>query len=177
MGKTSLVSMLSSGGKAFPKNYKMTSSPELMSAAVTSEDGTAAVEFLLLDTAGAEVFADLSLACLADSYHVALVYDVSSRDSFLECQRWLEVVQKGRSDPRRALHAVLIANKADLPPARHTVTQQEGADWAAHNHCTFFQIAASPPGSAYQEPFQHLAQLIVRHHTTQLQQMEAVVTG
>lgn len=35
----------------------------------------------------------------------------------------------------------------------------------------------SPPGSAYQEPFQHLAQLIVRHHTTQLQQMEAVVTG
>ena len=68
-----------------------TSSPELMSAAVTSEDGSAAVEFLLLDTAGAEVFADLSLACLADSYHVALVYDVSSRDSFLECQRWLEV--------------------------------------------------------------------------------------
>ena len=49
------------------------------------------MEFLLLDAAGAEVFADLSLACLADSYHVALVYDVSSRDSFLECQRWLEV--------------------------------------------------------------------------------------
>ena len=37
---------------------------------------------------------------------------------------------------------MLIANKADLPPARHAVTQQEGADWAAHNHCTFFQIAA-----------------------------------
>ena len=35
----------------------------------------------------------------------------------------------------------------------------------------------SPPGSAYQEPFQHLAQLIVRHYTTQLQQIEAVVTG
>ena len=54
----------------------------------------------------------------------------------------VQVVQKGRSDPRRTLHAVLIANKADLPLVRHAVTQQEGADWAAHNHCTFFQIAA-----------------------------------
>ena len=35
----------------------------------------------------------------------------------------------------------------------------------------------SPPGSAYQEPFRHLAQLVVRHYTTQLQQIEAVVTG
>ena len=79
-----------------------TSSPELMSAAVTSEDNSAAVEFLLLDTAGAEVFADLSLACLADSYHVALVYDVSSRDSFLDCQRWLEVC---RCSQQHAAHS------------------------------------------------------------------------
>lgn len=45
---------------------------------------------------------------------VCVVFDVSSRDSFESCGRWLQGVRAALPDASAPLPGVLIANKAEL---------------------------------------------------------------
>ncbi|PIK41729.1 putative ras-related and estrogen-regulated growth inhibitor, partial [Apostichopus japonicus] len=73
---------------------------------------------------------------------VALVYDVSSYQSFETMQAQLKRlhghVKKGASLP-----IVILANKVDLHPKAHKVTREEGQQLAEEHGCQFFEVSAA----------------------------------
>jgi GTPase SAR1 family protein len=72
---------------------------------------------------------------------VAVVYDVSSRESFQSAAKWLQGVRAIR--PNNPIGGVLIANKIDLrETGRDVVSSEEGEQFAQQNGLMYFECSA-----------------------------------
>lgn len=72
---------------------------------------------------------------------VAIVYDVSSRESFQSAAKWLQGVRAIR--PNNPIGGVLIANKIDLRESgRAVVDSAEGEQFAQQNGLMYFECSA-----------------------------------
>lgn len=96
------------------------------------------IELQLWDTAGQELFRSVTRGYYRGSIGAFVVYDITSRPSFENVERWLSDV---RSTAREDVVAVLLGNKCDLAERRE-VTYEEGAAFAAKHNMIFFESSA-----------------------------------
>mmetsp|Transcript_30608 Transcript_30608/g.39252 ORF Transcript_30608/g.39252 Transcript_30608/m.39252 type:complete len:217 (+) Transcript_30608:140-790(+) len=147
VGKTALVQMFHSGGHTFPKNYIMTIGVDFNVKQVNIPEDNGAVELYLFDCAGQSIFnqREVNAKMYENASFVVVVYDVSNRESFRSCAKWLQGVRATRQSTQ--IPGVLIANKADLREgginARADVSREEGEQWAKDANLEYFEVSAS----------------------------------
>ncbi|URE00235.1 ras-related protein [Musa troglodytarum] len=73
------------------------------------------------DTAGQERFRSLIPSYIRDSSVAVIVYDVASRQSFLNTSKWIEEVRTERGSD---IIIVLVGNKTDLVDKRQVPTEE-----------------------------------------------------
>ena len=120
-------------------------------------DTTAAVDLTLCELGGSDVHGESAVQYLLGTHAAVIVFDLSNRESYEHCKKWLEVLRQCRADKERPLKAVLVANKADLPPQRQVVSAQSAKEWAVMNGLEFAEVSCKPPGRGVEAPFTALA--------------------
>ncbi|XP_047950822.1 ras-related protein RABH1b-like [Salvia hispanica] len=111
IGKTSIISRFVHG--IFDDTYRVTIGIDLLSKIINVEDQT--VSLKLWDTAGYERFSISMPGCIRDSSVAVIVYDVTSRQSFLSTTKWIEYA---RTEIGSDAIIFLVGNKADLVDKR-----------------------------------------------------------
>ncbi|KAK4761616.1 hypothetical protein SAY87_029500 [Trapa incisa] len=100
------------------------------------EDRT--VRLQLWDTAGQERFRSLIPSYIRDSSVAVIVYDVASRQTFLNTIKWIEEV---RSERGSDVIVALVGNKTDLAEKRQ-VSVEEGEAKARELNVMFIETSA-----------------------------------
>eukprot|EP00798_Chlamydomonas_sp_ICE-L_P008272 gene8272-1541_t len=158
VGKSTLISMFSSKGQKYPTNYSMTTGIEVAAAQYHIPDTTIAVEFFLYDTSGSDLYRETLAQGWNGIYHAILVFDITNKDSFENCKKiWWEELKKARLDRERAVKAVLVATKTDLPAQRQQISVDVAQDWATANGMDFCAVSSLPPGKDVEAPFAAIA--------------------
>ncbi|CAG0881994.1 unnamed protein product, partial [Cyprideis torosa] len=84
------------------------------------------VRVQLWDIAGQDRFAWITRVYYKDSQGCAIMFDLSSRTSFLSVPKWKrDVDEKCRLDDGSPIPCVLLANKCDIPRTKRQVRQSE----------------------------------------------------
>jgi len=111
----------------------------------------------LLDTAGQERFRTLSNSYYRGAHGVILVYDISSRESFLAMERWFE---EAESNAMPGAVMYLVGSKMDKTSAR-TVKTEEGQELAAKHGCQFCEVSSKTRENV-RKPFVEIVDAIVK---------------
>ena len=90
------------------------------------------------DTAGQERFRNITNSYYKGAHGIAIVYDVTNRQSFETISGWIEEITKKAS--QNTLN-VIIANKTDMTNHR-VVSEEEGKALADLNHLHYFETSA-----------------------------------
>jgi len=114
-----------------------------------------AVRLQLWDTAGQERFRTLIPSYIRDCDVAVIVYDISSRASFLNTQQWIQDVKEERG--KNVIIAV-VGNKIDLS-GRRQVTQEEGQRAALKANVQFIETSAKA-GFNIKALFRQIAQTL-----------------
>ncbi|CAL9051722.1 unnamed protein product [Musa banksii] len=109
---------------------------DFLSKTMYLEDRT--VRLQLWDTAGQERFRSLIPSYIRDSSVAVIVYDVASRQSFLNTSKWIEEVRTERGSD---VIIVLVGNKTDLVDKRQ-VSIEEGEAKAQELGVMFIETSA-----------------------------------
>ncbi|EFN52525.1 GTP binding protein [Chlorella variabilis] len=134
VGKTSIITRFMYD--KFDTTYQATIGIDFLSKTMYLEDRT--VRLQLWDTAGQERFRSLIPSYIRDSSVAVVVYDVTSRQSFLNIQRWVEEVRAERGSD---VIIVLVGNKTDLVDKRQ-VSIEEGDAKARELNVMFIETSA-----------------------------------
>jgi len=186
VGKSALVQMFHSNGATFPKNYLMTQGVELCVKEVPIEDTNVVVELYIFDVSGQSIYFRLidqyvqdrakptggpldpaASSVLENTSVCVVVYDVTDKESFDKCTKWLEVCRKQRKN----MMAVLIGNKADLA-GRQVVSPAVAESFARAHNMDFFQISAIQRADV-EQPFHHIAHAFHRSYEEKLKALAA----
>ncbi|OIW29881.1 ras-domain-containing protein [Coniochaeta ligniaria NRRL 30616] len=111
----------------------------------------------LFDTAGQERFRTLSTSFYRGAHGVLLVYDISSRASFLTMDRWFEEVENN-TVPDVALY--LVGTKLDKAETSRAVSVEEGEALAAAHGAHFCEASAKTTENI-RKPFVEVVDMIV----------------
>uniref|UniRef100_A0A453BJA6 Uncharacterized protein n=1 Tax=Aegilops tauschii subsp. strangulata TaxID=200361 RepID=A0A453BJA6_AEGTS len=114
----------------FDNTYQATIGIDFLSKTMYLEDRT--VRLQLWDTAGQERFRSLIPSYIRDSSVAVIVFDVASRQSFLNTSKWIEEVRTERGSD---VIIVLVGNKTDLVDKR----SECGSHCYPFNECTIFE--------------------------------------
>ena len=96
------------------------------------------IHLLLYDTAGQEKFRALIPMYTRDANIILLVYDVTSKDSFLHLSDWLRDLTNVKKE--EVIFAV-VGNKTDLDDRRE-VNSNEGENYAKEHDFIFAEVSA-----------------------------------
>jgi len=99
------------------------------------------IHLLLYDTAGQEKFRSLIPMYTRDANIILLVYDVTSKDSFLHLSDWLKIFTDNEIDIKDKIFAV-VGNKTDLNDRRE-VKAEEGEKFAEEKNFIFLEVSAA----------------------------------
>ena len=110
------------------------------------------VRLQIWDSAGQERFRSLIPSYIRDSSVAIVVYDITSRPSFVNAGRWIEDVRAERGTD---VLIVLVGNKTDMPE-RRVVAYDEGERRAREEGITFIECSAKL-GHNVQQLFRGLA--------------------
>jgi len=91
------------------------------------------------DTAGQERYASLAPMYYREAQGAIVVYDISSKDSFVRARDWVHELKK---DARQDLIVFVVGNKVDLAPQGRRVTKEDGMIFAEETGCTFTETSA-----------------------------------
>lgn len=108
VGKTSLITRYAKG--VMTENYKKTIGTDFFEKSITLKSGET-LNLYLWDTAGQEMFAELTKAYYRGAGAVVYAFSTTDRDSFLAVENWKRKVEE-QCGPN--ICAVLIQNKTDL---------------------------------------------------------------
>ena len=108
------------------------------------------VRLLLYDTAGQEKFKSLIPMYIRDANIIIVVYDITSKDSFLHTDHW---VNETKDLKREDAIFVLVGNKIDLEDKRVLQTK-EAEDFANEKGFLFYEVSAKS-GQGIQELFEN----------------------
>lgn len=103
------------------------------------KDGNKTVRMQIWDTAGQEKFHSLIPSYIRNSTVAIFVYDITSRQSFDDLEKWHKIVTDV-AEPK----LVIAANKIDLDGERQ-VTEEEGKKWAEAHSAKFIETSARTP--------------------------------
>ncbi|KAF8065636.1 RABH1B [Scenedesmus sp. PABB004] len=120
----------------FDNTYQATIGIDFLSKTMYLEDRT--VRLQLWDTAGQERFRSLIPSYIRDSSVAVVVYDVTSRASFLNTVRWIQEVRTERGSD---VIVFLVGNKTDLVDKRQ-VSLEEGDAKARELSVNFIETSA-----------------------------------
>lgn len=134
VGKTSIITRFMYD--KFDNTYQATIGIDFLSKTMYLEDRT--VRLQLWDTAGQERFRSLIPSYIRDSSVAVVVYDVTSRPSFLNTVRW---VQEVRAERGGDVIVFLVGNKTDLVEKRQ-VSLEEGDSKARELGVHFIETSA-----------------------------------
>ncbi|KAK8570505.1 hypothetical protein V6N13_128553 [Hibiscus sabdariffa] len=109
---------------------------DFLSKTMYLEDRT--VRLQLWDTAGQERFRSLIPSYIRDSSVAVIVYDVASRQSFINTSNWIEEVRAERGSD---VIIMLVGNKTDLVDKRQ-VSVEEGEVKAREINVMFIEASA-----------------------------------
>ena len=132
----------------FEPDYQATIGLDFHSKNV-SINGTS-VRLLLYDTAGQEKFKSLIPMYIRDANIIIVVYDITSKDSFLHTDHW---VNETKDLKREDAIFVLVGNKIDLEDKRVLQTK-EAEDFANEKGFLFYEVSAKS-GQGIQELFEN----------------------
>ena len=118
VGKTSIITRFMYD--TFETTYQATIGIDFLSKTLYLDDRT--VRLQLWDTAGQERFRSLIPSYIRDSSVAVIVYDVTNKTSFQNCDKWIEDV---RSERGGDVIIMLVGNKTDLGDKRQ-VSAEEG---------------------------------------------------
>ncbi|KAL2234316.1 UNVERIFIED_CONTAM: Ras-related protein RABH1b [Sesamum indicum] len=134
VGKTSIITRFMYD--KFDNTYQATIGIDFLSKTMYLEDRT--VRLQLWDTAGQERFRSLIPSYIRDSSVAVIVFDVASRQSFLNTAKWIEEVRTERGSD---VIIVLVGNKTDLVDKRQ-VSIEEGEAKARDLNVMFIETSA-----------------------------------
>jgi Ras-related protein Rab-6A len=132
VGKTSIINQYIYDSS--PTDHQPTVGVDFVAKTVKLDKRT--VRLQLWDTAGQEKFHALIPSYLRAASVVILVYDITSRDSFENLDKW----HKFTLDHANPMFFV-VGNKVDLQDSRQ-VAAEEGKEWASGHSAQFFEISA-----------------------------------
>ncbi|GMI14507.1 hypothetical protein TrVE_jg9766 [Triparma verrucosa] len=134
VGKTSIITRFMYD--TFDKSYQATIGIDFLSKSMHLESRT--VRLQLWDTAGQERFRSLIPSYIRDSSVAVVCYDITSRASFLNTQKWVGDVRAERGEE---VLVCLVGNKTDLSEKRQ-VSVEEGSECAKNNNAIFIECSA-----------------------------------
>ncbi|KAF9053327.1 ras-domain-containing protein [Panaeolus papilionaceus] len=144
VGKSSLLVRLTD--QRFLANPDPTLGVEFGSKIITLPEENKVVKLQCWDTAGSESFRSITRSYYRGAAGCLLVYDVTSRQSFLNVRNWLADVRE-HADPH--VSCILVGNKVDLvedaPEAggkTREVTYEEAELWAKEEGLLFVEASA-----------------------------------
>lgn len=135
---------------SFDKNYQATIGIDFLSKTMYLEDRT--VRLQLWDTAGQERFRSLIPSYIRDSSVAVVVYDTTSRASFLNSSKWIDDIRSERGED---VVIMLVGNKTDLGEGRQ-VSVEEGEFKASEEKILFIETSAKA-GFNVKQLFRRLA--------------------
>lgn len=134
VGKTSILTRFMYD--TFDTTYEATIGIDFLSKTMYLEDR--AIRLQLWDSAGQERFRSLIPSYIRDSSVAVVVYDITSRSSFLNTSKWIEDVRAERGDD---VIIMLVGNKTDLSDRRQ-VTVEEGEEISKRENVMFIETSA-----------------------------------
>ena len=134
VGKTSIITRFMYD--TFDTNYQATIGIDFLSKTMYLDDRT--VRLQLWDTAGQERFRSLIPSYIRDSSVAVVVYDITNKTSFANCDKWIEDVRAERGGE---VVIMLVGNKTDLGDKRQ-VTTEEGETKAKKLNVLFIETSA-----------------------------------
>lgn len=120
VGKTSVITRFMYD--SYDSTYQATIGIDFLSKTMHLEDRT--VRLQLWDTAGQERFRSLIPSYIRDSSVAVVVYDVTSRKSFENVNKWIDDV---RTERGQNVIVVLVGNKTDLEEERQVTAVEAEA--------------------------------------------------
>jgi len=123
-------------GEGFDNGYTSTIGVDFEIKAVVIGDRH--VNLQVWDTAGQERFHTITTTYYRSSDAILLVFDVTDKQSWKNCERWLEDVRRYAKD---TVEIMLIANKLDIPNKR-VIDYKTAKDWADKNDMEFMETSA-----------------------------------
>ena len=138
VGKSSLVSQYVKG--IFPKNKGATIGVEFASKNLKLRNGSM-IKAQIWDTAGQERYLAITSAHYRRAVGALIVYDVSKKQSFDHCEKWINDV-KGVADPDIVI--MLVGNKSDKAKSNDArdVDESMAREYAHNNGLLFMETSA-----------------------------------
>ncbi|ORZ24118.1 rab protein 6 [Absidia repens] len=134
VGKTSLITRFMYD--TFDNTYQATIGIDFLSKTMYLSNRTLRLQ--LWDTAGQERFRSLIPSYIRDSSVCVVVYDITSRQSFINTSKWIDDV---RAERGMDVIIVLVGNKTDLNDKRQ-VSVEEGESKAKEYSIMFIETSA-----------------------------------
>ena len=134
VGKSNLLSRFTKD--EFTKDSKATIGVEFATRSI-EHDGKM-IEAQVWDTAGQERYRAITTAYYRGAIGALLVYDITNRASFQNCDRWLREL-RAHTDPQ--VVAMLVGNKCDMRH-RQQVDVEDAKDFAEDNNLAFIETSA-----------------------------------
>jgi len=134
VGKSNLLSRFTKD--EFTKDSKSTIGVEFATRQI-EHDGKR-IEAQVWDTAGQERYRAITAAYYRGAIGALLVYDITKRESFENCERWLREL-RAHADP--SIVAMLVGNKCDLRHMKQ-VDVEDAKDFAEDNNLAFIETSA-----------------------------------
>ena len=113
------------------------------------------VNINFLDLSGAEKYKNISGSFYKKADCCLLVYDITNRKSFTECQNYYRETIKEKC--KKNIQIILIGNKTDLEDKR-VITKEEGANFALRNDYIFMETSCLKNENVY-EAFESIIEL------------------
>ena len=151
VGKTSLITRFMYD--TFDNAYQATIGIDFLSKTMYLEDRT--VRLQLWDTAGQERFRSLIPSYIRDSSVAVVVYDITSKQSFQNTDKWIDDVRAERGSD---VIVVLVGNKTDLAEKRQ-VSTEDGEKKANEFNVMFIETSAKA-GHNVKPLFRKIAQAL-----------------
>ena len=156
VGKTAICNSLSN--VEFAGNNISTIGSDKIETKIALKNGKE-IKLILWDTAGQERFRSAALSTLKVVQGIAVVFDVTSKESFNNVSMWLEKIKENFNNPC----LILLGNKIDLPEKDWQVTNEEIKTFAEKNHLAYFETSAKS-GSGINTSFSHIVNEIYDKH-------------
>lgn len=148
VGKTSIINRFMY--ESFDTNYQATIGIDFLSKTLYLDDRT--VRLQLWDTAGQERFRSLIPNYIRDSSVAVIVFDITNKQTFINCEKWVEDVKNERGNEAVI---VLVGNKIDKAEER-AVTVEEAEAKAKGFEAVYIETSAKT-GDNVKQLFKQIA--------------------
>lgn len=153
VGKTSLLEQFQYN--KFQENQRPTIGADFVKKQIELDGRSVVLQ--IWDTAGQERYQSLCSSFYRGADCCIIVYDVTSEQSYYNCQRWLE---QFRSTTKQDTPIVLVGNKIDLGRSKVTA-EHVNEDWLQKALCKSHLLASALDSDKVQQIFLEVSRLAI----------------